>query len=51
MMKQLLDTFWMRLGIVLMLTAACTGLVIVRNWLWLPVGVVCLLVAICIQFL
>ena len=46
MMKQLLDTFWMRLGIVLMLTATCTGLAIVRNWLWLPVGIVCLLVAI-----
>ena len=46
MMKQLLDTFWMRLGIVLMLTATCTGLAIVRNWLWFPVGIVCLLVAI-----
>lgn len=46
MIKRLLNTFWIRLGLVLVLVVACTGLVFVRNWLWLPVAGVCLLVAI-----
>lgn len=46
MIKKWVDTFWMRLLIVLLLTVTCTWLALVRNWLWLPVVGVCLLVAV-----
>lgn len=45
-MKELLNTFWMRLFIVGGCIVATTGFALAHNWLWLPIAVICLVYAV-----